>query len=271
MHTKASYEEHSSQRLVKAWWRDKNPSATAAPDASFVHDNTASARDLHAACQRFRTKVETHRSGLVHSNISFVGFGQPGLRDAICNLLRYYLRARLIHCTMTGPGRFEGLLIAWLPTDGGEALGDLQQICDLCRAGLVVIDLGTYMSALMGACLRRVLAGTAPWGNLFSRKNASVHRDYETFVRGDNDAPTVTSLRATPDNMLGLFHSNRMLRFQLMALMGADTAWQQYHRQVVASHAQLAQVLAASGAGTMPEVRAAAEAHEVALLSLPWV
>ena len=58
-----------------------------------------------------------------------------------------------------------------MAADGpGEALGDLQQICDLCRAGLVLIDLGSYMSALMGACLRRVLAGTAPWGNLFSRK-----------------------------------------------------------------------------------------------------
>lgn len=271
MHTKASYEEHSSQRLVKAWWRDKNPSATAAPDASFVRDNMVCARDLHAACQRFRTKVETHRSGLVHRHISLVGFGQPGLRDAICNLLRYYLRARLIHCTMTGPGRFEGLLIAWLPTDGSEALGDLQQICDLCRAGLVLIDLGSYMSALMGACLRRVLAGTTPWGNLFSRKNASVHRDYETFVRGDNDAATVTDLSATPDNMLGLFHSNRILRFQLMALMGADTAWQLYHRQIVTSHARLAQALAVSGTGMMPEVREAAEAHEVALLSLPWV
>ena len=74
-----------------------------------------------------------------------------------------------------------------------------------------------------------------------------MHRDYETFVRGDNDAPTVTSLRATPDNMLGLFHTG-WLRFQLMALMGAD-AWQQYHRQVVASHAQLAQVLGGEWGG----------------------
>ena len=271
MYMKASYEKQSSGRFISAWWRDKNPNANAAPDASFVRDNTACARDIHAACQRFRTKVETHRHGLIHSNISFVGFGQPGLRDAICNLLRYYLRARLIHCTMTGPGRFEGLLIVWLPTDAGEALGDLQQIFDQCRAGLVLIDLGSYMSALMGACLRRVLAGTTPWGNLFSRKNASVHRDYETFVRGDNDAATVTGLSATPDNMLGLFHSNRILRFQLMALMGADTAWQQYHRQIVTSHARLAQALAVSGTGMMPEVRAAAEAHEHALLSLPWV
>ena len=271
MYMKASYEKQSSRRFVQAWWRDKNPNTNTRPDATFVRDNMASARDIHVACQRFRTKVETHCSGLVYRNISFVGFGQEGLRTAICNLLRYYLRTRLMHCTMTGPGRFEGLLIAWLPTDGSEALGDLQQICDLCRAGLVVIDLGSYMSALMGACLRRVLAGTAPWGNLFSRKNASVHRDYETFVRGDNDAASVTGLSATPDNMLGLFHSNRILRFQLMALMGADMAWQQYHRQIVTSHARLAEALALSGMGMMPEVRAAAEAHQNALLSLPLV
>ena len=55
--------------------------------------------------------------------------------------------------------------------------------------------------------------------------------------------------------MLGLFHSNRILRFQLMALMGAGR-----HGSGTTGgrglHAQLAQVLAASGAGTMPEVRA---------------
>ena len=275
MNMKPSYEEHSSRRFVQAWWWDKNPNANAAPDSNFVCDNTACARGIHAACQQFRIMLETNHSGLVQSYISFVGFGQESLRSAICNLLRYYLRARLIHCTMTGPGRFEGILMAWLPTDGDEALGSLQQICDLCRAGLVVIDLGGYMSALMGACLRRVLEGSMPWGNLFSRKNASVYRDYQTFMcyesSSEDNTETMTGLRLTPDNMLGLFHRNRMLRLQVMALMGADTAWQQYHTRLVSSHAGLARALAASGAGGMPEVRAAAEAHEHALLSLPWV
>lgn len=278
MYCKKSYAENSTLRFIQAWWQDKKRDATPTGSAEqFLTDNLDSARAIHTSFQNFRNTIESSTTGLTRVHVGFVGFGEVGLRNAICSLFRYYLRTRLLHCTMTAPGRFEGIFTVDL-SNTEDALSDLQQACDMCRAGLVLIDLGSYMSAPMSACLRRVLEGRLPWGNLMSRKNAMLYRDFQTFA-GDHHMPSpdtthaVTGLRLSEENMLGLFHRNRMLSWQVMALSGADSMWQQYHRRVVLSHAQLARQLSreVGEAAMTQDVRAAAEAHAQAVESLPWL
>ena len=168
--------------------------------------------------------------------LSFFGFGNVQYRNTFLRAMRNTLSPVLIHCTQTNGEQWEAVMLlhvrkgcvhAFYNNCNEQFISQLDQIMDLFKLSINVLQLESWKDPATIACVDRIQKGKFVYGNWKANRNATLRTEYETERRLIEErrrsvqVRDVTGREFTTGNMLELYHDWRNAQLEMQRLRAA--------------------------------------------------